>query len=157
MYIEVRLNSANKQDYKLHTTVYHPEVKILTTVRIVTLKLTDATQFSKSSVSIPEFNMICCTQIANLSIVLTKIHNTNKFETVDTRLRLPVHILNHFKRKMIYPTVAELNLLLGRHQIPLTKLHGNVKQLEGRINIMILVKGYKYAAIIIAFGLVCHI
>ena len=55
---------------------------------------------------------------------------------------------------MIYPTVAELNLLLGGHQIPLTKLHGNVKQLEGRINIMILVKGYKYAAIIIAFGLV---
>ena len=57
---------------------------------------------------------------------------------------------------MIYPTVAELNLLLGGNQIPLTKLHGNVKQLEGRINNMILVKGYKYAAIIIAFGLVCH-
>ena len=65
LYIEVRLNSANKQDYKLHTTVYHPEVKNLTTVRIVTLKLTDATQFPKSSVSTPEFHMICCTQIAN--------------------------------------------------------------------------------------------
>ena len=58
---------------------------------------------------------------------------------------------------MIYPTVAGLNLLSAGHQIPLTKLHGNVKQLEGRINNMILVKGYKYAAIIIAFGLACHI
>ena len=65
LYIEVRLNSANEQDYKLHTTVHHPEVKNLTTVRIVTLKLTDATQFPKSSVSTPEFHMICCTQIAN--------------------------------------------------------------------------------------------
>ena len=57
---------------------------------------------------------------------------------------------------MIYPMVAELNLLLAGHQILLTKLHENVKKPEGRINIMILVKGYKYAAIIIAFGLVCH-
>lgn len=72
MYIEVRLNSANKQDYKLHRTVYHPEDKNLTTVRMVTLKLTDATQFSKSSVSTPEFHMICCTQIANLK------HRINK-------------------------------------------------------------------------------
>lgn len=57
---------------------------------------------------------------------------------------------------MIYPTVAGLNLLSAGHQIP-NQITWKCKQLEGRINIMILVKGYKYAAIIIAFGLVCHI